>query len=70
VKAINLKGGGGTEMAEGIRVAMQQRPRPDIVVTITDGITAWPADGPAARHITVLTNDLGNRPKFGKTVVI
>jgi predicted metal-dependent peptidase len=70
VKAINLKGGGGTEMGEGIRAAMQQKPMPDIVVTITDGITSWPAEAPAARHITVLTNERGNRPRFGKTVVI
>ena len=70
VKAINLQGGGGTEMGEGIRVAMRQRPKPDIVVTITDGFTAWPAEGPAARHITVLTDERGHRPKFGKTVVI
>jgi predicted metal-dependent peptidase len=70
VKAINLKGGGGTEMGEGIRAAMQQKPMPDIVVTITDGITSWPAEAPAARHITVLTTERGNRPRFGKTVVI
>jgi predicted metal-dependent peptidase len=38
-----LTGGGGTDMAEAIRVALAARPMPDLVVVITDGETGWPA---------------------------
>ncbi len=38
-----LPGGGGTDMAAGIRAALHLRPRPDCVLVVTDGETAYPA---------------------------
>ncbi len=38
-----LPGGGGTDMAAGIRAALHLRPRPDSVLVVTDGHTAYPA---------------------------
>ena len=44
--AIELAGGGGTDMREGIAAAMSGRPRPAAVVVLTDGQTPWPATPP------------------------
>lgn len=41
-----LAGGGGTDMREGIAVASATRPRPDLIVILTDGYTPWPATPP------------------------
>jgi predicted metal-dependent peptidase len=40
-RTIEFAGRGGTDMRVGIRAALLQRPRPDAVVCITDGETAW-----------------------------
>lgn len=40
----HLAGGGGTDMTVGIDAAMQQRPRPHLIIVLTDGFTPWPAE--------------------------
>lgn len=43
---LELIGGGGTDMRAGIAAAMQQRPRPQLIVVLTDGWTPWPERSP------------------------
>ncbi|AVM02113.1 hypothetical protein C6V83_08215 [Gordonia iterans] len=42
VSDVDLVGGGGTDMALGLAVAAELRPRPELTVVITDGYTPWP----------------------------
>ena len=39
---IELIGGGGTDQREGIGAALALRPRPDLILVLTDGQTPWP----------------------------
>jgi predicted metal-dependent peptidase len=38
--------GGGTDMTKGIEFARQLRPRPSVLIVLTDGETAWPKSAP------------------------
>ena len=57
VDAIKLKGGGGTDMGQGIAYAEALRPRPDIIVVVTDGESPWPEKRPRAKVIVCLVSD-------------
>lgn len=59
--------GGGTDMALGVWAALATRPRPDLVVVITDGITGWPDRPPAVRVVAVLLG--GTRAELPDTPV-
>jgi predicted metal-dependent peptidase len=50
---VELLGGGGTDMGEGITQALTLRPRPSIVVVLTDGFTPWPVEAPRAAKVIV-----------------
>jgi predicted metal-dependent peptidase len=50
---VELAGGGGTDMGVGIAEAAALRPRPSVIVVLTDGFTPWPADPPKAVHVVV-----------------
>jgi predicted metal-dependent peptidase len=50
---IELLGGGGTDMGEGITQALALRPRPSIVVVLTDGFTPWPTAAPRRVRVVV-----------------
>lgn len=42
-KLRELPGGGGTNMIVGMEAALQQQPKPDAVIVLTDGYTPYPA---------------------------
>jgi predicted metal-dependent peptidase len=48
-----LTGGGGTEMGLGIEAAVRLRPRPHLVVVLTDGWTGWPKHPPRGTRVVV-----------------
>lgn len=52
-----MLGGGGTDMAVGIEAAAAMRPRPDVIVVLTDGHTRWPE---RPRGITVVVGLLSS----------
>jgi predicted metal-dependent peptidase len=59
-RQVDLVGGGGTDMGAGIAAASELRPRPQVVVVLTDGETPWPAAPP--RGLRVVVGLLGPRP--------
>lgn len=51
---IQLAGGGGTDMGIGLKAASKLKPKPDIVIVLTDGITPWPEKKPPFETIVAL----------------
>ena len=51
---IELVGGGGTDLRSGFAQALRSRPRPDVVVVLTDGQTPWPVEPPPCRTVVGL----------------
>lgn len=52
-RQVELIGGGGTNMGEGIEGARQLKPPPSLVVVLTDGFTPWPAEPPKGVKVVV-----------------
>ncbi|MFJ7064738.1 VWA-like domain-containing protein [Streptomyces sp. NPDC101115] len=53
-EGIPLVGGGGTDLRTGFATALRSRPRPDVVVVLTDGQTPWPSSRPPCRTVVGL----------------
>ena len=60
---VELIGGGGTDMRVGITQASLLSPKPDIVITITDGGTPWPQepDSGSISYLAVIVRQEGRR---------
>lgn len=73
---VQLAGGGGTDMGAGIEAAAALRPRPSIVIVLTDGFTPWPERPPAGIRVVVGLLTEGayphtwSPPGWARTVVI
>jgi predicted metal-dependent peptidase len=52
-RSLQLVGGGGTDMGAGIETATRLRPRPSVIVVLTDGLTPWPAKAPKGMQVVV-----------------
>lgn len=50
-----VPGGGGTDMGAGIQAALDLRPRPTLIVILTDGYTPWPEIPPPIPVVVTLT---------------
>ena len=76
VEQVQLVGGGGTDMGAGINAAANLRPRPSIVIVLTDGFTPWPDHPPAGARVLVgLLNDGTlppgwSPPQWARTILI
>ena len=53
-EGIPLLGGGGTDLRTGFAKALRTRPRPDVIVVLTDGQTPWPSAQPSCRTVVGL----------------
>lgn len=69
-RQIELTGGGGTDMGEGIAAAVKLRPTPQVCVVITDGYTPWPDTPPRGMKTIVALAGGGDAPKWARTVKI
>jgi hypothetical protein len=63
-------GRGGTDMRVGIERAMQVRPRPHVIVVLTDGHTPWPNAAPAHTKVIVclIGASVGSAPSWARVV--
>lgn len=62
VSSLELRGGGGTNMVEGINRAAELYPTPKLIIVITDGETPWPTQPlPETRLMAVV---IGDEPEF------
>ncbi|MFD6418516.1 VWA-like domain-containing protein [Streptomyces sp. NPDC060194] len=53
-EGMTLVGGGGTDLRSGFTRALATRPRPDVIVVLTDGQTPWPSAAPPCRTVVGL----------------
>jgi predicted metal-dependent peptidase len=66
-----LRGGGGTDMGVGLAAAERLRPRPEIAIVVTDGLTPWPERPPRSiRTIVVKTDMRGSSPPWARVVTV
>ena len=52
-RQVELFGGGGTNMGAGIDAALELKPRPSVIVVLTDGYTPWPTKQPKGARVVV-----------------
>ncbi|HVF32065.1 MAG TPA: VWA-like domain-containing protein [Acidimicrobiales bacterium] len=52
-RQVELVGGGGTDMGRGIAAAAALKPRPSVLVVLTDGLTPWPAEPPRGMRVVI-----------------
>jgi predicted metal-dependent peptidase len=68
---VQLLGGGGTDMGAGLTKAADIRPRPDLIVVLTDGFTPWPAEPPRGIRVIVgLMDPNGSVPEWARAIAI
>ena len=73
VDQVQLVGGGGTDMRVGIAAAESSRPKPDVIVVLTDGDTPWPDRPTRSRLVAAIIGDrrsADNAPVWATTVLV
>ena len=69
-RQVELAGGGGTDMGAGIAAAASLRPRPAVIVVLTDGYTPWPDGAPRGSRVVVglLGDDAPDAPDWARAI--
>lgn len=70
IKELDLAGGGGTDMGEMIRQAASQKPKPEIIIVITDGHTPWGKKPKGTSVIAAMPEGAPKAENWIKTVTI
>jgi predicted metal-dependent peptidase len=70
VDQVALAGGGGTDMRAGFEAVERLRPRPTVLVVVTDGQTPWPARPPRGMSVIVALTQPAITPPWSKSVVL
>jgi predicted metal-dependent peptidase len=65
-----LAGGGGTDMGLGLAAVERLRPRPQVAVVVTDGMTPWPARAPRGVAVVVALTRPAVTPTWARSVVL
>ena len=56
-KQVEVKGGGGTNMGVGLEYATKKKPKPDVIICITDGYTPYPQEYIGIPTIVCITSN-------------
>ena len=69
-RQVELVGGGGTDMGAGIAAASALRPRPAVIVVLTDGYTPWPDASPRGSKVVVglLGDEAPDAPDWARAI--
>jgi len=69
-RQVELVGGGGTDMGAGIAAAATLRPRPAVIVVLTDGFTPWPDSAPRGSKVVIglLGDDAPEAPDWARAI--
>lgn len=65
-----LRGGGGTDMAPGLRALAERKPAPDIAIVISDGEIPHPGDEPRFSVIWCIVDNKDFVPPWGEVVLV
>ena len=70
---VQLIGAGGTDVAPGITAAASLRPRPEVIIVLTDGWTDWPVAPPPGTTVVAALlgrdrKDLPPTPRWAQRV--
>ena len=71
-RQVELIGGGGTDMGAGITAAAALRPRPAVIVVLTDGYTPWPHRAPLGCSVVIglIGENTPSTPSWARSVTI
>lgn len=71
-RKVELIGGGGTDMSLGIEQAAESKPKPDVIVVLTDGYTGWPDSPPPGikKVIVVILKGEASAPPWADVVEV
>jgi predicted metal-dependent peptidase len=70
-REVRLLGGGDTDLGTGLEAASALKPRPDVIIVLTDGLTPWPQAAPGGVRVIVgLMDRAGSVPDWATSVMI